>query len=89
MFEIAEGTAVQLSDMRLSGGRVSTDAGGTGSGGAIVNSGVLAAEDMDLFGNSAAHGGGIANTGGTVQPLYTITRWTVSSNSRFYDHRQF
>jgi len=62
VFEIAEGTAARLSDMRLTGGSVDG-----GSGGAIRNQGALELEDMELFGNTAQHGGGIANIGGAVR----------------------
>jgi len=72
VFEIADGTTLQLADLRLTRGTA-----GTGSGGAILSAGDLELEDMELFANSAAHGGGVANSGGEVR----ATRVWVHDNT--------
>ena len=71
VFSVAPETSAWLSGLRLTRGQNS------GTGGAISNAGALVLDDVELFANRAANGGGIGNSGGTVQ----ATRLWVHDNT--------
>jgi CSLREA domain-containing protein len=71
LFHVADGAALTLRDLTLTGGQ----APGSG-GGAILNEGDLTVIDSTISGNSAELGGGIDNAG-----ALTLLRDTLSGNT--------
>jgi fibronectin-binding autotransporter adhesin len=76
VMQVASGVTATLTNLHLSGGKVSTNAYPNNSGGGIYNQGTLTLSQSTLSGNSAEYGGGIDNHG-----TLTLDEATLSGNS--------
>ena len=72
VFEIEPGATVMLSGLIEADGKTTNDGGG------IKNSGTLTLDNSIIRGDSADHGGGIANSDGA---MLTVSNSTISGNS--------
>jgi hypothetical protein len=75
VFNVASGVTTSISNLTMTAG----NAGGSGYGGAIYNSGTLLLSGVILTSSKAELGGAIYNNGGNI----TITTSTISSNQAF------
>ena len=78
VFVVASGTTASISGLTITGGAALGNNGGSGSGGAIDNSGTLTLSFDAITGSSAINGGGFSNEAGAVA---TLSYSTVSNNS--------